>query len=255
MKYMKKFFGFFLLCGLLALTPCAQAQKWQGIKKLFSKPKAKVSVSAVTNRVKEAVFRAWAKTRSVPYIAQVVIGGEVHHYASLSSLLPKGNEVSPHVPSFPLPSKRKEMYRGMMLGADGKDLLYILKNGLEASKSHYYEDGMSYDGKTYPSGTKAIYVATELEIASQYVAGPVRSSTPYLPVIFHSPYLPVIFHFKSVETTRDVVYTIPHDIPPSWIYRVSALLKIDGRLTWGELKVKDDTFVFIPYPPAKPGNK
>lgn len=242
---MKKFFSVFLMVFLLGAAPCAQAQKWQGIKKLFSKPKAKVSVSAVTNRVKEGVFRAWAKTRSVPYIAQVVIGGKVHHYASLSPLLPKGNEVSQHVSPFPLPINRKEMYRGMRLGADGKDLLYILKNGLEASKSHYYEEGMSYDGKTYPSGTKAIYVTTDPELAVFYMAKTQNSAA----------YLPVIFHFKSVETTRDVVYTIPHDIPPSWIYRVSALLKVNGRLTWGELKVKDDTFVFIPYPPAKPGNK
>ena len=242
---MKKFFSVFLMVFLLGAAPCAQAQKWQGIKKLFSTQKAKLSIVAAQNKAKEAVFRAWAKTRSVPYIAQVVIGGEVHHYASLSSLLPKGNEVSQHVSPFPLPINRKEMYRGMRLGADGKDLLYILKNGLETSKSHYYEDGMSYDEKIYPSCTKAIYVTTDPELAVFYMAKTQNSAA----------YLPVLLHLKSVVGTKDVAYSIPHDIPPSWIYRVSALLKINGKLTWGELKIKDNTFVFIPYPPAKPGNK
>ena len=251
---MKPFLNILLVLFILSAAPSVQAQKWQGVKKLFSTQKTKVSLVAVQKKAKEAISRAWAKHRS-PYAVQVVIGGNVRNYKSLSSLLPHKEEVYQKLPLFPLPSKHKEMYRGMMLGSDGEDLLYILKNGLETSKSHYYEEGMSYDGKIYPSATKAIYVATELEIASQYVAGPVRSSTPYLPVIFHSPYLPVIFHLKSVETTRDVVYTIPHDIPPSWICRVSALLKVNGRLTWGELKVKDNTFIFTPYPPAKPDRK
>lgn len=242
---MKKFFSVFLMVFLLGAAPCAQAQKWQGIKKLFSAQKAKLSIVAAQNKAKEAIYRAWAKRRCVPYKVQVVIGGEVRNYKSLSSLLPHKEEVYQELPLFPLPSKRKEMYRGMRLGADGKDLLYILKNGLEASKSHYYEDGMSYDGKTYPSCTKAIYVTTDPELAVFYMAKTQNSAA----------YLPVLLHLKSVVGTKDVAYSIPHDIPPSWIYRVSALLKINGKLTWGELKVKDDTFVFIPYPPAKPGNK
>lgn len=242
---MKPFLNILLVLFILSATPSVQAQKWQGVKKLFSTQKAKVSLVSVQKKAKEAVFRAWAKTHSVPYIAQVVIGGEAHHYTSLSPLLPKGNEVSLRVPPFPLPENRKEMYRGMRLGADGKDLLYILKNGLETSKSHYYEDGMSYDGKIYPSGTKAIYVTTDPELAVFYMCKTKHSDS----------YLPVLLHLKSVVGTKDVAYSIPHDIPASWICRVSALLKVNGRLTWGELKVKDNTFIFTPYPPAKPDRK
>lgn len=241
---MKPFLNILLVLFILCAAPSVQAQKWQGVKKLFSTQKAKVSLVDVQNKAKEAISRAWAKHRS-PYAVQVVIGGNVRNYKSLSSLLPHKEEVYQKLPLFPLPSKHKEIYRGMMLGSDGEDLLYILKNGLETSKSHYYEDGMSYDEKIYPSCTKAIYVTTDPELAVFYMAKTQNSAA----------YLPVLLHLKSVVGTKDVAYSIPHDIPPSLIYRVSALLKIDGRLTWGELKVKDDTFVFIPYPPAKPGNK
>ena len=62
-----------------------------------------------------------------------------------------------------------------------------------------------------------------------------------------SRYLPVVLHLKRVSD--DYIISVPHNIPPSWIYRVSALLRINGQLTWGELKLENNTFHFTPYPP------
>lgn len=247
---MKRFLSILWVLVLLGTAPCVQAQKWRGIKKIFLPPKETVSFSSLQSKMNSAVLRAVAKHRPVPYIAQVDVGGKTHYHSSVLPLLPQGYDVFCQVPAFPLPVNPKEMYRGMVLGAEGKDLVHILENGLEVSKSHYYEEGMSYDGKRYPPETKAIYVTTDPELAAYYITDPDQTA-PYLPVVFHLKRM----YFKPISEYKHIVYTIPHDIPPSWIYRVSALLKVNGRLMWGELKVKDKAFVFIPYPPKNPTQK
>ncbi|MBQ3666756.1 MAG: hypothetical protein II913_01650 [Elusimicrobiaceae bacterium] len=138
--------------------------------------------------------------------------------------------------SLSLPKLRNAMHRGMLLDVNGTQLRYILRNGLETSKTSAYLRE-SYDGKKYPLHTKAIFASTWLEEA-------VCFASPYYQ---KEPRLAVVFHLKRVGTSSLV--QVPHDIPPSWILQVSAWLQIEGKPRWGALKLdKNDNLIFIPYP-------
>lgn len=234
---MRKFFSVFLLLCLLGLAPCAHAQKWKAFKEALVPARAKVVFYTVQRKVEAAVLRAAAQ-RAV--LAPVETKNNEILISSLSQFAPEIKRDGR--PPFPLAENENEMYRGMVLDADGKDLRYILQHGLEVSKSHY-ENFAAYDGKEYPDGSLAIYASHKVKIAETFLYAKVGVET----------YLPVIFHLKKLGW-RSIV-SVPHDIPPSWIYRVSAILKINGRLTWGELKIRNNEFIFIPYPPAPQAGK
>ncbi len=228
---MKKFLGVFFVFLALGVAPSVQAQKWQSVKKMLGGPKTKISYFSVRSKTEAAVLRA--AQRAV--LAPVETKNNEILISSLSQFAPEIKRYGR--PPFPLAENENEMYRGMVLDADGKDLRYILQHGLEVSKSHY-ENFAAYDGKEYPDGTLAIYASHKVKIAETFLYAKVGVET----------YLPVILHLKKLGW-RSIV-SVPHDIPPSWIYRVSAILKINGRLTWGELKIRNNEFIFIPYPPA-----
>lgn len=141
------------------------------------------------------------------------------------------------VPPFPLPQQKDEIYRGMALNASGQELRHILKNGLEVSKTHSLNFS-AYDGKQYPDYQKAIYATPQLPLALTFALNDVR----------FDKHIPVIIHLKRVSDNR--ITSIPHDVPVSWIRRVSALLTINGYTLWGEIRLtQDDKFLFIPYLP------
>ena len=234
---MKKFLGVFFVFLALGVAPSVQAQKWQSVKKMLGGPKTKISYFSVRSKTEAAVLRAAAQ-RAV--LAPVETKNNEILISSLSQFAPEIKRYGR--PPFPLAENENEMYRGMVLDADGKDLRYILQHGLEVSKSHY-ENFAAYDGKEYPDGTLAIYASHKVKIAETFLYAKVGVET----------YLPVILHLKKLGW-RSIV-SVPHDIPPSWIYRVSAILKINGRLTWGELKIRNNEFIFIPYPPAPQAGK
>ena len=237
---MRKFFSVFFLFCLLGFAPCAHAQKWKAVKEALVPARAKVVFYAVQRKVESAMLRAAAQ-RTV--FAPVRTKNHALRISSLSQFAPENAEIlrGHGLPPFPLLEKENEMYRGMVLDPDGKDLRYILQHGLEVSKSHY-ENFAAYDGKEYPDGILAIYAAHKVSHAESFLYAEAGVKT----------YLPVIFHLKKLGW-RGIV-SVPHDIPPSWIYRVSAILKINGRLTWGELKVEKGQFIFIPYP-GQPATK
>ena len=136
---------------------------------------------------------------------------------------------------YPLPELSTEMYRGMKLDVKGEQLRYILKNGLEVDKTSAYLRE-SYDGKIYPPGTKAIFASDWVEEATAF-AHPVQDT----------PVLSVVFHLKRVG--KSFPAQIPHDIPTSWIYRVSAWLLVNGEARWGEIQLdKENNLIFKPYP-------
>lgn len=141
------------------------------------------------------------------------------------------------LPPFPLPQQDNELYRGMTLDASGKELRYILKKGLDVSKSHSFNFA-AYNGRQYPDYQKAIYTTPEIDLAVSFAFNDTR----------FDKHIPVILHLKRVSNTR--IVSIPHDVPAHWIHRVSALLTINGRSQWGEIRLtKEDHFIFIPYPP------
>ena len=241
---MKKFLSLLLLCGLFTLSPCVQAQKWQGIKKALSAKQIKTTAFALRGKVESVIFRAARLGQAELLVKPQNTGRKLLQVSSLAAFAPARVDLPSLkvVPPFPFESNSKEMYRGMALKADGKDLRYIMLNGMEVSKSHY-ENFAAYDNNPYPDGTKAIYAAHNPKHALHFIFTEEDWDT----------YIPVIFHIKKLGW-RDFA-SIPHDVPPSWIYRVSALLKINGQFVWGELKLYKGDFVFMPYPVKSPTGK
>ena len=239
-KFLKSVFCLsFLATFLLAPSTPAHAQKWRTLKKALFLPQIQTQGIILQTRLERTVLRAVRRMPKRPYPLQVSFQQGAYHFTTPSTLLAPAGQLtySRNLPPFPLPNQKNEMYRGMMLDEHGDDLRHILKNGLEVSKSHY-EIFAPYNGVEYPEGTKAIYAAATF-----------RQAIPFLIPDAGKTGLSVLLHLKRVGW-RPVV-SIPHDIPPSWILRVSALLNIDGQLRWGELKLnKDGTFSFFPYPPA-----
>lgn len=230
---MKKFFSVFIIGCLVSFSPCAYAQKWALSKKIFCPIRAKISFYSLQRKT-EAAIRRVAAARRVPTAS--VKAKQSVKARSLKALAPEKSELVAAylLPRFPFEENDKEIYRGMALDAEGKELRHILQNGLEVAKSHY-ENFIAYDGKEYPAKTKAIYASSWPDQAETYVLTKANVKN----------YLPVILHIKKASNRMTV--SIPHDIPPSWIYRVSVLLKVSGVLTWGEVRLRNGNFVFYPY--------
>lgn len=143
------------------------------------------------------------------------------------------------VSRYPLAGLPTEMYRGMRLDVKGAQLRNILRNGLEVDKTRSFLRE-AYNGKTYPPDAKAIFASTWLEEAITFANYGFDDE------------LPVLFHLKRVGNSS--LIQVPHNIPLSWIYRVSVCLQIDGEPRWGEIKLDaEDNLIFTPYP--KPGIK
>lgn len=238
MPKLQKILAVGCVCALLCGLPFpAQAQKWNIFKKLMQPQRLSALTVVAQAKIRRVLWRAALRQRPEHFRTVTQQNGN-YLFFSPKALLPKPIMLhsSAKIPLFPFQENEKEMYRGMRLDADGKQLRHILHHGLQVSQSHYYSYA-SYDGKKYPPGTKAIYASMNPHAAIFYATS-TEAKAP--------PFLPVILHLKRVGWTAYV--SIPHDIPPSWIYRVSALLKINGRLVWGELKLnKQDHFVFTPY--------
>ncbi len=150
-------------------------------------------------------------------------------------------------PVFPLESQPHEMYRGMALDLHGNELRTILKDGMPVETSHFPIWFGSYDGKPYSEETKALFATTDPLLASTYAQMNRfrKDGNLFLPVVFHIKRLG-----KDIDPGEERTVEIPHDIPPEWIYKVSVLLSVDGKLCWGELKLDgEDGFLFTPYPP------
>ena len=138
------------------------------------------------------------------------------------------------------------MYRGLALDINGKELRTILKEGMPVETSHFPILHGAYDGKTYGHNKKALFATTDPLLASTYAQMNRFRQDGTL-------FLPVVLHLKRVGKDplpgAERTVEIPHDIPASWIYKVSALLNVNGQLRWGELKLDGkDGFLFSPYP-------
>ena len=234
-----KYLHLFVLCILAfcsAITP-AYAQNGKMIKKLLPALQMKALPDAVQARLERTVSQA-AAARVFVAPRQLLPATAIHLHGKTSQLLPPVSRMAEvkYLPPFPFKEQPAVMYRGMRLPANGTELRHILRHGFEVEKSNH-ENFMAYDGKFYPPGTKAIFASRNPLYAVYY-------TTTTKPM--KEPYFPIVFHMKRVGT-EDII-SIPHDVPASWIYQVSALLEVDGYLMWGELKLDaNDQFVFLPY--------
>ena len=224
-------------------APNAYAQKWNFLKKGLLPGKVQILTAAAQSKIRRALVRAALLNRP-SHFRTVTRAVNTYSFISPKRLLPKPLLLRnrDRIPPLPFEENEKVMFRGMRLDADGKQLRHILRHGMEVSKSHYtcYEP---YDGRSYPPGTKAIYAALNPQSAV-FFATSLQSSTD------EKPFLSVVFHLKRVGW--GVYVSVPHDIPPAWIYRVSALFRLNGQLTWGELKMdRDGYFTFTPYSAGK----
>lgn len=54
--------------------------------------------------------------------------------------------------------------------------------------------------------------------------------------------------YQARRTNPVCKISIPHDVPPAWIQRISILLNLQGQMKWGEIRLKNDgNFLFLPY--------
>lgn len=215
-----------VLACLLLCNICVYAQPFKGGLRLRS------PMAALHPRIAITRFIAKARAKTVQPI-------------HLRSLPAPGNWT--HPPVFPLASRPYEMYRGLALDLQGKELRNIIHGGMPVATSHFSLLHGAYDGKAYGSDTKALFATTDPLLASTY-AQMNRFRTD------GGQFLPVVLHLKRVgkDITPGQARTIeiPHDIPPSWIQKISVLLNMDGQPRWGELKLDgEDGFLFTPYPP------
>ncbi len=224
----------FCLAGVLLYLPAvpAQAQPQKFFKSLCARCERKLQ--AARANAYNALTRKAVRTR-LERRAKTLCGDEylLHDLTPYTAFYAR----EPHIPPFPLEAAPDEIYRGMTLNADGADLRHILKKGMEVSKCHY-ENFRAYNRKQYPDGQKAVYATPRLKTAVDFALDDTRFDR----------HLPVVFHLKKVSD--DIFVSIPHDVPPSWIYRVSALLTLNGHAVWGEIIPHKNGFIFRPYKPG-----
>lgn len=230
---MKRFLPIYIVSSFLFLSCCfepAQAQV-PPIKKLIKSisQRCEGKFSAISARLQTALTRQAIQSSKRAAQKPPLV------FASLDKVSAYYGKMR-HLPPFPLPQSDTELYRGMTLDASGQQLRHIFKYGLEVSKSHY-TNLIAYDGHQYPDNQPAIYASPSLDLATSFT----RNNTRF------DKHIPVIIHLKRVSNSR--IVSIPHDIPPSWIHRISALLTIKGKSTWGEIRLNEDgSFLFLPYP-------
>lgn len=228
------------ICSCFCTQPVqAQASIKKWIKTVCQRCK-KETPAAHTNFQSLLVRRAYtARVKNIP-VYTIPVPLEVKNPARPLKLSSLENATAYYayvrnLPSFPLLAQETEIYRGMTLDSSGQELRHIFKHGLELSKTHALNFA-AYDGRHYPSDQKAIFATSRLKTAVTLALDDTR----------FDKYLPVIIHLKRINDERLV--SIPHDVPPHWIQRVSALLTINGEMVWGEIRLNaDDSFLFLPY--------
>lgn len=145
------------------------------------------------------------------------------------------------IPSYPIQGNRIYMYRGMALTSDGESLHKIFNNGmlLKDVRSTNNQLLLSYAGPrggSLAANTKVICFTNDPNCASDYAIQ--RANEQYL--------LPVVVHVRGVHNGKLIMHG--NDVSPNQLARISVLLKVKGKPTWGVLeKTEDGRFSFKPY--------
>lgn len=214
---------------LLLLLP-AQAQPYEKALRTSFSLAGTPWVSTLSHDVQQVVDKVLLRQ------AVLDLQAEVYHLVQLPDQLPTPIQL----PAFPLPKNANNMYRGMALDSPNEQLRHIWEKGLEVDKCQF-ENFASYDGKICAG--PAVYASSDPDLALGYTNVRLNDES--------NARFPVLFHLKRLGNSLTV--SIPHDVPPQWIERVSTVLKVNGQLRWGELKLDErGQFLFIPYPLKNP---
>lgn len=246
-----------LLCGMLSALP-AEAQKWQGALRRLTQVRAE-AVSASIQRqaafARESHFAARTYLFSAAETARIrqtlreqkhLSEKQIQHLLlTRPGTLAKEFSVPAvqknkavfltdfsslqvsfvrHLPDYPVQLYPGDMARGMVLRQPAQDLHEIFSKGLLASRC-------GIDAWTQK---RLIFMVNTPSIAARYARA-------------NEPGLPVIVHISGFDGKSNHMTETEQDIPPSQIVRVSALVNLNGHLTWGQITPAADGFLFHPY--------
>lgn len=177
-----------------------------------------------------------------PYSSAARLRGDSYIINNLDDHMLK-LDVSP-IPSFPVPSHSKLMYRGMALNDEG--IRAIRQEGLLISKVSGNNNDLLVGLAGGIHGRSAAHVASQRVICmTSKTSEAAQYSTVRMGAGKQIPSVLEItgqHHMKLLMSHKD--------IPPSQIRRISVLLNINGKPTWGLLETAENgAFVFRPYAP------
>lgn len=142
------------------------------------------------------------------------------------------------LPEFPFQNQRGLIYRGMALDADGKAIRNILKNGLRTQDVGKESNTLLYS----MAGPNARTAAVRQPLINLTDSG--NDAVMWANRLRKQQIL-VVTVVKSSRTGS--VITSSKDIPATDIYAQTALLKINGKLTWCKLELEGNDLRVTPY--------
>lgn len=147
-------------------------------------------------------------------------------------------------PAFPFRGSTNLIFRGLALASDGQAIANILQNGLRLSDVGTEANTLlrSYAGAAGAGAVKAVNAPiTNLTDSPQAAADWAFRR-------LRDDYLAVVVAVKS--NRKGDIITVAADIPAADIHSVSALLNLNGTLTWCKVQLNAaGNFIITPYAP------
>ncbi len=148
------------------------------------------------------------------------------------------------IPALPFTQRPDYLYRGLGLQEDGAALANILQNGLRVEDAGNYSDKLLLSLAITPedasliSAHKYTNLTSSPQMALRYALKNKRRCAKNV--------LPVIVAVQG-EAEYTTVVRVQHDIAPTHIPYVIALLQINGTSTWCRIEQAQDGFLVTPY--------
>lgn len=152
------------------------------------------------------------------------------------------------MPEFPFQNQRGLIYRGLALDTDGPAIRNILENGLLIKDlGKYAADYItSLGAEVVKAPIKATKITNLTANPSEAVMwAKLRSAEGQIQVVMVVKYT----SNKSSFSNSQHAISTSKDIPPEEIYAMTALLDLNGTLTWCKLELEGAGFRITPYEP------
>ncbi|WP_424244293.1 hypothetical protein Dip510_001501 [Elusimicrobium posterum] len=144
---------------------------------------------------------------------------------------------------YPLDAVAGELYRGMALNQ--KSIENIKENGVRRRDLGRYTGAHVIPGNIYSMGGGGIWTSEDPTIAAQTYASGRLTLKKGIPTVVHID-RSMTQGFYNIDGL-DGIYSM-QDVPANAIKRISVMLKIDGKLRWGQLDLNAaGQSVFKPY--------